>query len=84
VYSEAIGRFVKLGSSDVATTGGSDQHSHTLSTTSGPYGGTTKNRGDNGSTACAVNHTHSLNHTHAAVANNSMPKSRCFMICKKA
>jgi hypothetical protein len=83
VYSAALGKFVKLDSTAIETTGGSNSHSHVQNEASGSYSGTVKVMGADGYTSAPRPHSHTVTHTHSAVTNNSMPLARELLICKK-
>lgn len=83
LYSQASERLIKLGNSNIGTTGGTPYHSHYQSVTSSIYNGDALKRGAGGYSMTYVNHSHTFTHTHNAVTNNSMPLCRSLLIAIK-
>jgi len=84
VYSDAIGKFVKLNSTGVGTTSSAgSSHNHVFNDTSGPGPAQNKLGIASGMLNPTNLHTHPVSHTHDADSNNSMPKARELLICKK-
>lgn len=85
VYSAALGKFIKLYNTGYGTTAGSSSHAHDEDIISGDFTAAWFRRGQSAPSTTMVTETHSHDVVgpHTAVADNLMPLSREFLICKK-